>query len=84
MRADSFTGSATMNMPPAYFVVRGFESFDVLNPDWKRVRGINLYNRLTAETKKLVSEALAHHVSVQSMTPEALESIDQYITGINY
>ena len=68
----------------AYFVIDGSEAFDISNPDWKRVRILTLWERLDTPTKRLVDASLANGVSVRALTPEALDSIDQYITGRNY
>jgi hypothetical protein len=54
------------------------------NPQWDVVSDVLVYDRLVgSDMKGFVSTALAHHKTVVSMTPEALESLDQYITGAN-
>ena len=53
------------------------------SPDWDSVSEVHVYDRLTPAMKKIASAALAHHKVLVSMTPEALDSLDQYITGAN-
>lgn len=72
-----------MNRPIAYFSVEGMKPFDASDPEWSRVREVVVYNRLDKAAKEMVATALKNHVSVRAMSPEALESLDQFITGGN-
>ena len=67
-----------------YFVVKGAENFDIHNPDWPRVKVITLWGPLDAAGKQVIHTALTNGVSVNSMNPEARESVDQFVTGGNY
>ena len=51
--------------------------------DWNQVGKVVLCSRLNDELKRFVDEALRNKKEIHSLTPEARESIDSYITGAN-
>ena len=71
-------------MTELYFVIKGTEPFDIHNPDWKRVKVLTLWGRLDAAGKQVVYNALTNGVSIDSMNPEARESVGQFVAGGNY
>ena len=79
-----FTQETNKMATELYFVIKGMEPFNIHRPDWKRVKVITLWSRLDAAGKQVVHNALTNGVSIDSMNPEARESVDQFVTGGNY
>jgi len=52
-------------------------------PKWEGINEVLVFDRLTPEMKLVVSNALENNVPIRAGTPEALESIDSFVTGAN-